>query len=67
MVKSLEEIKAEQEQRKWKWKERKMEDLHEIMRSREQEVPTTILERQKKLQEAERDLKEKEVNHQERH
>ncbi len=35
-VKSLEEIKAEQEQRKWRWKEKKVQDLQEIVKARDQ-------------------------------
>ena len=54
--KTLEELKIEQQNKKWAWKEKDMKDLQEYINSYDDIVPTTLKDQQKNLKDLEDEL-----------
>lgn len=55
-VKTLEDLKNEQQSRKWAWKEKDMKDLHNFIKSYDDVVPQKIMDQQRNLQDLEEEL-----------
>ena len=55
-LKTLEELKTEQQNKKWAWKEKEMSDLQDYIKSFDNIVPKKIIDQQKNLQDLEEEL-----------
>ena len=55
-LKTLEDLKTEQQNKKWAWKEKEMSDLQDYIKSFDNIVPKKIIDQQKNLQDLEEEL-----------
>ena len=60
-IKSLEELKAERETAKWKWKEKNVQDLNQYLKTCITPAPENIAKKQEKLDRFESKLKDREA------